>query len=324
MRLAFFILLPFLLCAAPARSDELRPGYIGLVQKDATHWTVDWRQPYLEGGFARLIVPNLPENCGISGRIKRKVHAGSVEGTSNLVCRGAIFGKNIGVSDMGQSSEMLVRIAAQGKPVQFYRLTPSGPSVTIAGGTQAHRLFASYLKLGVEHILTGWDHLLFVVALVLLVRRPAPVIKAATAFTLAHSLTLAGTTLGFIGLPQRPVEALIALSIIFLALEIVKGDEWQDSFARRFPWVVSFLFGLVHGFGFAGALHEIGLPEGEVPISLFAFNIGVELGQLIIIGAVIAVQRIIERLSAKTIVPAMRTAAYIIGITSSYWLIDRL
>jgi hypothetical protein len=172
----------------------------------------------------------------------------------------------------------------------------------------------------------GWDHLLFVIALVLLVRRGWAVAKAVTAFTVAHSLTLAGVTLGLVGLPQAPVEALIALSIVFLAAELLRARDGAHgpSVTLRYPWGIAFAFGLVHGFGFAGALKEIGLPEGEVPAALLAFNLGVEAGQLMVVVSVLAVLAIVTRLARPALAPMLRISAYAIGITASYWLIDRV
>jgi hydrogenase/urease accessory protein HupE len=182
----------------------------------------------------------------------------------------------------------------------------------------------TYLVLGIEHILTGYDHLLFVIALVLLLGRPWEVVRAATAFTVAHSITLAGTTLGLFGLAQAPVEALIALSIVFLAVEIVKQEEGAPRLSERIPWVVAFLFGLLHGFGFAGALREIGLPETDVPMALLTFNVGVELGQLVIIGGVLALIALVRRFAPPAQRPATIAATYAIGITASFWFLQRL
>jgi len=160
-----------------------------------------------------------------------------------------------------------------------------------------------------------------VIALVLLVRRGWAVARAVTAFTVAHSLTLIGTTLGLVGLPQAPVEALIALSIVFLAAELLRDG---PSVTVRYPWAIAFAFGLVHGFGFAGALREIGLPEGEVPAALVSFNLGVEAGQLAVVLTVLAALWLVAKLARQVLVPGVRLAAYAIGITASYWLIDRV
>ena len=161
-----------------------------------------------------------------------------------------------------------------------------------------------------------------VIALVLLVGRPWPVIKAATAFTLAHSLTLAAVTLGFAGIRQDVVEALIALSIVFLAVEIARGA--RGTLTQRLPWLVAFAFGLLHGFGFAGALREIGLPEGEVPAALVSFNIGVEAGQLLVVTAVLAALALLRRIRPADEPLVLRAAAYPVGIVGAYWLIERI
>jgi hydrogenase/urease accessory protein HupE len=147
--------------------------------------------------------------------------------------------------------------------------------------------------------------------------------KAVTAFTVAHSITLIGTTLGFLGLPQRPVESVIALSILFLAVEIVKKRPDQPRLSERIPWVVAFGFGLLHGFGFAGALNEIGLPESDVPTALLTFNLGVEAGQLVIVALSLAVLELLRRFAAALVQPALRFAAYGIGTISAFWFIER-
>jgi hydrogenase/urease accessory protein HupE len=181
----------------------------------------------------------------------------------------------------------------------------------------------TYFVIGVEHILFGFDHLFFVLALVLLLQRGWIVAQAVTAFTVSHSNTLVGTTLGFLGLPQRPVESVIALSIMFLAVEIVKSGDGKPRLSQRIPWVVAFLFGLLHGFGFAGALKEIGLPQGEVPMALLTFNLGVEAGQLAIVIAALAVLAVIRRARPTALRPVTLGVTYLIGITASYWFIER-
>jgi hypothetical protein len=164
---------------------------------------------------------------------------------------------------------------------------------------------------------------LFVLCLVLLLADVWRIAAAVTAFTVAHSITLVASTLGVIVLPQRAVEATIALSIVFLAVEIVKQSDGAQRLSERAPWVVAFLFGLLHGFGFASALAEIGLPEGEVPMALFAFNVGVEAGQLGIVVAAFAVLSPLRRFARSALAPTLRLAAYVIGITASYWTIER-
>lgn len=180
-----------------------------------------------------------------------------------------------------------------------------------------------YTSLGVEHILLGVDHLLFVLGLLLIVRGPWMLVKTITAFTIAHSITLGLATLGFAHVSHRPVEAAIALSIVFLAVEIIHGRQGREGLAFRFPWVVAFTFGLLHGFGFAGALSEVGLPPQEIPIALLFFNIGVEIGQLTFVCVVIGTIWIFKKLRMNKQAIAEPITAYAIGTLAMYWFINR-
>jgi hydrogenase/urease accessory protein HupE len=243
----------------------------------------------------------------------------------DLACSRPLAGAQVGLKGIEASfNDALVRIAPLDGSPQAERLTAAQPMIRVATKPDRWQVARTYLVLGIEHILAGYDHLLFVVALVLLLLRPWTVIKAATAFTLAHTITLAGSTLGLFGLAQAPVEATIALSIVFLAVEIVKRREGQPRLSERIPWVIAFLFGLLHGFGFAGALREIGLPEGEVPVALLTFNVGVEIGQLLIIAGVIALIAMIRRMRPVMLRPATLAASYAIGTIASFWFIERM
>ena len=308
------------LMGASAAADELRPGFIELRQRDAQHWSLAWKQP-LTTPDAQLVVPLVPAGCRITDGPHQRVARLALVGNAELACEGALAGSRTGYREILGGGDVLLRVVPLAGPVQSHRLTPSAPAALLVAEPPPTQVWRTYGLLGVEHILAGWDHLLFVIALVLLVRRGWAVAGAVTAFTVAHSLTLAGVTLGLVGLPGPPVEAVIALSIVFLAAELVSG---KDSFARRRPWLVAFAFGLVHGFGFAGALTEIGLPEGEVPAALVAFNLGVEAGQLMVVGTVLAILAATRRLVTPALAPATRFASYAIGVTASYWLIDRL
>jgi len=317
------IALVCLALAGPAKADELRPGYLELTQKDAQHWKLVWKAPVL-GGLATRAHPQFPAFCTQSAPAARLENA-SLVAESMLTCSKGLAGSKVGIAGMDAAfTDALLRIAPLNRPVQAARLTPHNASVEVATVPDSWEVARSYFVLGVEHILNGYDHFLFVVALVLLLARTWTVIKAATAFTLAHTITLAGTTLGLFGLPQAPVEALIALSIIFLAVEIVKQDPAEPRLSERIPWVVAFGFGLIHGFGFAGALREIGLPEGDVPVALLTFNVGVEAGQLIIISLCLAAIALLRRVKPATLRPATLAASYAIGITASFWFIERL
>ncbi|MEY4268936.1 MAG: hypothetical protein RLZZ58_152 [Pseudomonadota bacterium] len=322
-RVATVLLLALIMMASPARADELRPGYIAFTQTGAQQWTLVWRAP-MQRGVTPATQPLLPRGCAITGTPTRAVDGMAMVTTAKVRCTAPVAGHSIGISNFGASaSDVLVRVAPRGRPVQALRLTAAKPTALIAARADRWQVARTYFGVGVEHILLGYDHLLFVIALMLLLRGVATVVKAVTAFTLAHSLTLIGTTLGMIGLPQRPVEAVIALSILFLAVEIAKRQPGAPRLSERAPWLVAFLFGLLHGFGFAGALREVGLPEGEVPTALLTFNLGVEAGQVAIVVTAAAVLAALRRFAARAEAPAVRLATYAIGTLAAYWFFER-
>jgi hydrogenase/urease accessory protein HupE len=204
------------------------------------------------------------------------------------------------------------------------RLTPAHPETVIPVRESGPAVAIVYLKLGMEHILLGIDHLLFVLALVMLVSGARRLVATITAFTAAHSLTLAAATLGWIQVPQQPVEALIALSIVLVAGEIVHTRQGRPGITRHWPWLVAFIFGLLHGFGFAGALAEVGLPEGHIPLALLFFNVGVEFGQLLFIAAVLGTVALSRRARAPLPRGAELLAPYAIGSVAMFWVIQRV
>ncbi|MFM5923660.1 MAG: HupE/UreJ family protein [Novosphingobium sp.] len=325
MRRIWHVLLVLLaaLAALPAQADELRPGYLEFTQQDPQHWKLVWKAPVL-GGLATRTKPAFPAFCTQSPP-EARVEGLVLVAESRLTCSKDLAGAQVGLTGMDAAfTDALLRVAPLNRPVQAARLTQDKAMVVIATVPDAWEVARSYFVLGVIHILEGYDHLLFVIALVLLIGRPLTVIKAATAFTVAHSITLIGSTLGLVGPAQAPVEALIALSIVFLAVEIIKQDPANPNLAERAPWIVAFLFGLIHGFGFAGALREIGLPEGDLPTALLTFNLGVEAGQLVIIAAVLGVVGLIRKFAPQLRRPATIAATYAIGITASFWFIERL
>ena len=221
-------------------------------------------------------------------------------------------------------TDTLARIERMDGTSQISRLSPDAPSMVVVAAPGWQQISAAYLGMGVEHILLGIDHLLFVFALMLLVEGWRRLVATITAFTVAHSVTLAAATLGFVNVPQPPVEAVIALSIVFLALELLRTHNGQTSLTQRWPWVIAFTFGLLHGLGFAGALNEIGLPEQAIPLALLFFNIGVELGQLLFIAAVVVAGVIIRRVIDQTPAWAPRLSAYAIGSLAAFWTIERI
>jgi hydrogenase/urease accessory protein HupE len=205
---------------------------------------------------------------------------------------------------------------------------PSQPWLEIAASPTGWKVAGSYLVLGVEHILGGVDHLLFILALVLLVQGWKRLVVTVTAFTVAHSITLAAATLGFVDSPGPPVEACIALSVAFVASEIVRARQGNPGMARRWPWLVAFAFGLLHGFGFAGALREVGLPPNAIPLALAFFNIGVELGQIIFIAFVLGLVAVGGKVAQRIRVPrpawAWIVPPYAIGGVAAFWVIQRI
>jgi hydrogenase/urease accessory protein HupE len=318
------VALLLVLCATAAHADQLRPGYLEFTQHSATDWRLVWKAP-LVGGITPASQPILPAGCAQFGMPKRQMTAFAMISTSIVQCNRSVRGGRIGISSLeAAQTDVLVRVAPLNTPVQALRLTATEPTTIIAKAPDRWQVAKTYFVIGIEHIVFGYDHLLFVVALVLLLQRVRAIVWAVTAFTIAHSITLVGTTLGFVGLPSRPVEAIIALSIVFLAVEIVKKTPGMPRLSERIPWAVAFAFGLLHGFGFAGALAEIGLPQTDVPTALLAFNLGVEAGQLAIVATTLSAIAAVQKLSAAAFPPVVRVTSYAIGILANSWLIERL
>jgi hydrogenase/urease accessory protein HupE len=203
-------------------------------------------------------------------------------------------------------------------------LRPASPAFTIPLQPSKREVAGDYWRLGTVHILEGVDHLLFVLALMLIVSGFGPLLKAVTAFTVAHSITLALATLGFVHVPSKPTEAIIALSIVFLATEIIHKRNGQIGLTERYPWLIAFIFGLFHGLGFAGALSEIGVPQTEVPLALFMFNVGVESGQILFIVVVLGLLALLRRLPVSAPQGAWRLVPYGIGGIAAFWTIERV
>jgi hydrogenase/urease accessory protein HupE len=238
-------------------------------------------------------------------------------------------GKAIFFSQLSETRiDVLARLVRLDGTVQLERILPVNPSFVARPSPGRLDVVTTYTILGIEHILAGFDHLLFVLALVLLVQGTRRLLVTITAFTAAHSLTLAGATLGWVQVPGPPVEASIALSIVFVASEIVHLRQGRYSVTQHYPWVVAFTFGLLHGFGFAGALAEVGLPQSSIPIALLFFNVGVEIGQLLFVAAVLAViavgWRAGQRLRMSPPEWLWRIAPYGIGALASFWLVERV
>jgi hydrogenase/urease accessory protein HupE len=310
--------------ARRALAHEVRPGYLEIRQSSAETFEVLWKVP-AQGDLRLSIHARFPENCQPAGEAIRFRGADSFSERSTLACQGGLDGRSISIEGLSATmTDVLVRMERLDGTTQTARLAPSSPAFVVEAAPSRLQVSSTYLRLGVEHILFGIDHLLFVFALLLLVRSGKRLVATVTAFTVAHSLTLAAATLGFVHVPQSPVEAVIALSIVFVATEIIRGRQGRPGLTERWPWLVAFIFGLLHGFGFAGALSQVGLPQQAIPLALFFFNVGVEAGQLIFISAMLGLLAAGHRIMAQRPAWTWRLTPYAIGSVAAYWTLDRV
>jgi hydrogenase/urease accessory protein HupE len=238
---------------------------------------------------------------------------------------GGLVGQSIRIDGIASGvTDVIVRVERQDGTSQVERLLPADPQFVVKAPEGTGEVAWSYLVLGVEHILGGIDHLLFVLALLLIVRGGKRIFYTITAFTLAHSITLVAATLGWVHVPGPPIEAMIALSIVFVAAEIVNGLRGKPGLTARAPWVVAFSFGLLHGFGFAGALAEVGLPQNAIPVALLMFNVGVEVGQLIFVGFALGAAALTARVPVHRPAWTNFVLPYAIGTVAMFWVIERV
>jgi hydrogenase/urease accessory protein HupE len=306
----------------------LQPGYLELRLVDKDLYAVVWKIP-ATGGRPMAIAARLPESCDPRTPGQPIWTGAAYVARWTASCPGGLEGGMIHVDGLDQTStDVLVRFDFADGVSQAHRLTAGDPSFTVPSQPSGLEVVQTYLLLGVKHILSGIDHLVFVLALLLLVNDVRRLIITVTAFTLAHSLTLAGATLGYVQMPGPPIEATIALSIMFVAAEIMRSRQGNPGLTEKYPWVVAFTFGLLHGFGFAGALAQIGLPQSSIPIALLFFNVGVEIGQLFFIASVftaIALGRWIARFfNVRRPAWALALPPYAIGGVAAYWVIQRI
>ncbi len=239
-------------------------------------------------------------------------------------CAGGLEGGTIHIAGLSATVvDVLVRLQQLNGRTQVIRLTPSAPSFVVEATPSRWRLATTYLQLGTDHILTGIDHLLFVLGLLLIVGNHWTLFKTITAFTVAHSITLAVATLGYASAPLPPLNAAIALSILFLGPEIVRVWRGQSSLTIRYPWVVAFVFGLLHGFGFASGLKATGLPQADIAWALLLFNVGVELGQVFFVFLILGMARSFRALEIRWPRWALALPGYTVGTLGAYWTIQR-
>jgi hydrogenase/urease accessory protein HupE len=316
------VILLLLLLSGAADAHEVRPAYLRIQQTAPETFDVLWRVP-ARGELRLGIYVSMPAHCTSPEEIFGWQEGGTFVERWTSQCPGGISGSRVEITGLSFTViDALARYERLDDTTQVVRLTPADPGFEVTDSESWSQVASTYTALGVEHILLGIDHLLFVLALLLLVPNTRTLVWTITSFTLAHSLTLAAATLGWVHVPQAPVEAVIALSILFVAMEIVHWRQGRPGVTRRMPWVVAFTFGLLHGFGFAGALSEIGLPEHAIPLSLLFFNVGVELGQLAFIAAVMLAWSAMKRITLPQW--AWRVPVYAIGSMAAFWTIDRI
>lgn len=317
----FFLLLA-VLAAAPAAAHEVRPGYLEITETARDAFAVVWKQP-VRGGRTQLLGlglrPIFPENCTRESDSRLSRTASVLVERFELACAGGLAGRRIGVEGLRKTiTDVFVRLEAQDGKAHL-RLTPAAPFARLSGGGIA---VAGYFALGVEHLVFGLDHILFVLGLVLLVASKWRLLWVITGFTLAHSLTLGLAVFGLVALPSAPVEAAIALSILFVAVELSRPEATRSATARHYPQAIAFAFGLLHGFGFAGALAEIGLPRGDALWALGLFNLGLEAGQLGIVALALALGKVLAQPAARY--PTLAALpVWAMGAVAVYWLAAR-
>jgi hydrogenase/urease accessory protein HupE len=315
-----------LVCASGATAHDARPAYLEVTETSTHRYAVLWRTPLLSG--TRLPVRlRFPDNVRNVTEPATRDFPDSVVERRLIEATGGLGGQRIEfVGLQGTITDVLVRLQAYDGAQTTILVKPSRPWVEIVASRGPLAVAGAFLLHGIEHILFGFDHLLFVLALMLIVGNWRMLFWTITAFTLAHSITLSLATFGLVRVPGPPVEATIALSILLLACEIIRAQRGRSSLTVQRPWVVAFSFGLLHGFGFASALTEIGLPQADIPLALLTFNLGVEIGQLIFIAAVLATVGLVRRMGTPIFVErhARTAVTYAIGIMAAVWFIERV
>jgi len=311
--------------AMQASADEIRPALLDIKQQNTGLFAVTWKVP-TRGDRVLAITPQLPASLSVLGSpTVQDVPGARIEHTTYKSNGEPLTGQSIVIDGLAAlQTDVLLLIQLQDGTQHSAILRPGSPAFTIPLEASKLEVAGDYWQMGTIHILEGVDHLLFVLALMLIVSGFGPLLKAVTSFTVAHSITLALATLGFVHVPSAPTEAIIALSILFLASEIIHQRNGVIGITERYPWVIAFIFGLFHGLGFAGALSEIGVPQHEVPLALLMFNVGVESGQILFICAVLLVMAALRRVRVSWPAGGWRLMPYAIGGVAAFWTLERV
>ncbi len=321
-----FALITLLLGATAATAHESRPVYVEITEHEGQVFQVMWKVPVTVAAYAspEVVMPDTCEAMAAGGGARKRLYH----------CADDLSGASVGIDFGGinPSVSTLMHLSRLNGETHSAILSPEQTEWRIPEKERTLDVIQEYMRLGVAHILGGYDHLLFVACLMLIAGSPRRILLTVTGFTLAHSVTLALAALGVVRVALPPVEAAIALSIVFLAMELARGR--RDTLTWRFPFAVSVSFGLLHGFGFASVLHEIGLPQTEIPAALLFFNLGVEIGQILFVLALVGVYRIVQGVGPWVYRGARgflndptrlhRPAGYVVGVLASFWMIERL
>lgn len=324
LRFLFHSLLILFLSSVSTCAHEIRPAYLEIKALNDTTYTIKWKVPINED-MTLSLTPIFPISCEKKNEPNTYKVGGTMISQWIIDCKEGLHGQTITIDGIKSTfTDVLVQIQQNNGTFQIERLTPVSTTLHVKKEIATIDIIRTYAGLGIKHILLGFDHLLFVFGLLLIVKGWWRLASTITAFTLAHCITLSTATLGYIHIAQAPVEAMIALSIMILAIEVIRGQHGEIGLSERYPWLVAFMFGLLHGIGFAGALTEIGLPENTIPQALLFFNIGVEIGQLIFVLILVGVYLIARQVMKSNELKAGKTvAAYIMGGFAAYWFIER-
>ena len=327
------LMLVMLLAAVTAQAHDARPNYVQITETEANTFSVSWKVP-ASMPWGRLPYPTLPEDCMAERQPAWQQAGAEYVGRQVFRCGQRLSGRLVGIRfpTINPSLSTLYKIRLANGEEHMRILKPSETEWTVPDAENPFSVATEYTWLGVEHIWIGIDHLLFVACLLFIARTPRRLLITITGFTVAHSITLALSALDLVRIPTPPVEAMIALSVVFMAWEIAKNN--HESLTHRFPVAVSASFGLLHGFGFAAVLRGIGLPQTELPTALLFFNVGVEIGQVLFVLALLAAFFVLRPVFVRMLKLATdnavhwssltRPASYLIGTVASFWMIERV
>lgn len=324
MKTAILVLVLLTTFASGAFAHEVRPAYLELRQIGTETYDALWKVPGLGENMRLGLYVELPAGCTNVTEPRASMVDSAYSERWTAKCVGGLTGGTIHIAGLvATTTDVLVRLERLDGTTQVTRLTPSAPSFVVEAVPGSLEVARTYIVLGIEHILTGIDHLLFILALLIITRGGWRLVKTVTAFTISHSITLTAATLGFVHVPQRPVEAVIALSIVFVAAEIVRIQRGEESITARAPWLVAFTFGLMHGLGFAGGLSNAGLPAGHIPTALLFFSMGVESGHFLFIGVMLSLIAMVRRVRIPFPRWTELVPPYAIGAFAMFWVIQR-